>query len=416
MANKKITLKLKTKLLIIAILLHAIILPAQADKKQAKTIPKKASKAEEKTDTAIKITTKGKLKFSSQDGAWSFQPIGRIMWDVIATDGYEADFNGTELRRARLGFQGNIYDWGYKLEADFAKGDASIKDAYLNYSTNFGAIKAGFKLGQAHIPFGLNTKISSKYMSFIDRPWFADSTISPARRSGTVASLMASNYRWLLATSLTNGELNKGKTEDNSNTFAIRGSLVPFMQDKTHLLQIGVGYLNQGSDDDKFTFEQRLASHKDKDKLLKTTSDTHAGSEAFTVDALAIFGSFHAMTEYIDYTIKNKEPSNIAINGFAVEASYFLTGESTQWKKGYTSSIKPKTKYGAWQIATRFESLKLDEQNKRDEANKFTFGINYYPTQNIRLMLNYDQITALTVDGENKSKPSSLKFRAQAYW
>ncbi|MFW5431519.1 MAG: OprO/OprP family phosphate-selective porin [Methylophilaceae bacterium] len=383
----------------------------EANAKRAKKIPK--------------ITTKGKLKIEGSDGNWSFQPIGRVMWDAIDTDedgsGTEG-IGGTELRRARLGFQGTIYDYGYKFEADFAGGDVSIKDAYVSYGTKLdvlGGNKFGVKLGQSHIPFGLNTKISSKYMSFMDRPLFADSTISPARESGAVVSLADPEYKWALAAGITNGEIDGGGTNNNGSTFAVRGSFVPYMQDKTHLVQIGGGYLTKGGGDD-FRFRQRLVSHEDQTRHIDTgTLTDFDGADAFTVDAMGIFGSFHAMAEYVDYSAEIGSASDVDIDGYVVEAGYFLTGESLVWKNGYTSGIKPKSMLGAWQVAARFESLEIDGGTAAttDEADKFSIGLNYYPHQNLRFMLNYDKITDLTKNGADVDfEPSALKFRAQAHW
>ncbi len=368
-----------------------------------------------------KITTKGKLKVEGADGNWSFQPIGRVMWDVIDTDEDDSgtdEIHGTELRRARLGFKGSIYDWGYKFEADFAGGDASIKDAYVSYGTKLGGVKVGAKLGQSHIPFGLNTKISSKYMSFMDRPLFADSSISPARESGVVASIADKKYRWSVAAGITNGEIDGGGTNNNGSTFAARASFVPYMADKKHLVQVGAGFLTKGGGD-SFRFRQRLVSHEDQTRHIDTGTRTDFdGADAFTVDAMGIFGPFHAMAEYIDYSADGDAGNDVDIDGYAIEAGYFLTGESLKWKKGYTSGITPKSKSGAWQIAARFESTEIDDTlNGDDEADKFSLGLNYYPHANLRLMLNYDKITDLTVNGASADfEPSAIKFRAQAYW
>jgi len=389
---------------------------AKADKESLEAIDTKAEKA---ADTGVKITTKGKIKIEDKNGDWSFQPIGRIMWDAIDTDEDNSgvnDFHGTQLRRARLGFQGTVYDWGYKFEGDFAKGGTSIKDAYIKYGTKFGDTNFDLKLGQSHIPFGLTTKISSKYMTFMDRPWFADSSISSARESGAVMFLAAKDYRWTLSTGLTNGSISGGETDKNGSTFAVRGSFVPFMADKNHLLQIGAGYLTRGGGD-TFKFEQRLVSHKDATKWLSTKPTENDGANAFTIDAMGVYGAFHAMAEYNSYTLKQDTVSDIDIDAYAVEVGYFLTGESLKWKKGYTSGIAPNSSAGAWQIAARFESLEIDESASQDEADKWTIGLNYYPTQNIRLMLNYDKVTDLEIDGSSVSfEPSALKFRAQAYW
>jgi len=450
-------LKLKTSSLLIAsALFGAAVLPAQANNDAMMDLLKvlheqgtitaenyelltSASKADKEAAEAVKvdvenvtktmpvITTKGKIKVESADGNWSFQPIGRVMWDAVNADadtGDSADdVKGTELRRARLGFQGSIYDWGYKFEADFAGGDTSVKDAYISYGNKINDMKYGVKLGQSHIPFGLNTKISSKYMTFMDRPMFADSSVSPARASGAVASLAAKDYSWSLAAGLQSGGFSNSNGGDlyevNGSTFAVRGSFLPYMKDKNHLVQIGAAFLNQGGGD-KFDFKPDLVSHEDiyKPVSLKSSATEFDGANAFTIDALAVYGSFHAMAEYLDHTVDQETAGDIDTTAFAVEAGYFLTGESLKWKNGYTSGITPKSSTGAWQVAARFETLEIDPSlGSESEYDKFTVGVNYYPTSNIRLMLNYDQVTDLTVNGAGSaSEPSALKFRAQAYW
>ncbi len=458
-------MKLKTSALLIAgALMGAAVLPAQANNDamldllkvlrdkgtisaedynlltSAAAADKEASEAqkaemkkevEEATANMPVIETDGKLVVSDRDGNWSFQPIGRVMWDAVDVDGDDAiatdngDVQGTELRRARLGFEGDIYDWNYKFEADFAGGDASVKDAYVGYGNSLtDTTKYGIKLGQSHIPFGLNTKISSKYMSFIDRPFFADSSVSPARASGVVAAINDKDYKWALAAGLQNGEFdsdNGGDTyEINGSTFAVRGSFLPFFQDEKHLVQLGAAYLTQGGGDD-FGYNPDLVSHEDTFKPLDydIAAANFDGADAYTVDAMAVFGSFHAMAEYLDHSAKQDIGSDIDTTGFAIEAGYFLTGESLKWKKGYTSGISPKSGWGAWQVAARFETIEIENDafTTDSEYDKYTFGVNYYPTKNTRLMVNYDHVTDLTVDGPNDGvEHSALKFRAPAYW
>ena len=112
---------------------------ADQEKTEAAQAEVKKQVAEATADMP-KITTDGKLVVADREGNWEFQPIGRVMWDAISVDNdglYDGtagvgdnEGRGTELRRARLGFQGSIYDWSYKFEADFAGGDASIKITY----------------------------------------------------------------------------------------------------------------------------------------------------------------------------------------------------------------------------------------------------------------------------------------------
>ena len=404
---------------------------AAADKEMAEA-DKEELKKEVETATANMpvIETDGKLVVSDRDGNWSFQPIGRVMWDAISVDNdglYDGtaisdnEGRGTELR---LGFEGDIYDWSYKFEADFAGGDASIKDAYVGYGNSLtDSTKWGVKLGQSHIAFGYNTKASSKYMSFIDRPFYADSSISPARESGAVFQINDKDYRWLLATSFTSGEIEDGETDiDDADSWAVRGSFVPFMQDEKHMLQVGAGYLTRGNGDDTFRYRQRAVSHITSERPIDTSVAGYDGSSAFTADVLGIYGPFHALAEYVDYTAESSVNSDQDFTGYSVEAGYFLTGESYKWKKGYNSGVSPKSAYGAWQLVARFENIETEglvggSMQTEDEADKYTLGINYIPRKNIRLMLNYDKITDLTVNGASSdAEPSALKFRAQAFW
>lgn len=375
-----------------------------------------------------KITTDGKIKIESADGNYSFQPIGRVMWDAVSADSDKAgtkDFYGTELRRARLGFEGDVYDFSYKFEADFAGGDAAIKDAYVGYNTKLADNELGFKFGQSQIAFGFNTAASSKYMTFMDRPWYADSALSPARQSGVAAKL--SGETWSLASSATVGEIggtNNGFTDENADgtTFALRGTFVPYMQDKTHLVQVGAGYMRESAGKNGFGYSQHLVAHKDSTKITSSTTISAVdfdGSDAFQVDALGVFGSFHTLAEYNSFNAGSKAATgDVKFDSYSVEAGYFLTGESMKLKHGLWDGIAPNSSAGAWQVATRYESMSIDDGILGDDqAEKWVVGLNYYANKNIRFMLDYDTVTKWEQNGvDQNAEPSAVKFRAQAKW
>ncbi len=399
---------------------------AKADEEQTAAVKNDlVAEVEEKTKNLPKITTKGKLKIESQDGEWSFQPIGRVMWDAMSVDSDGSgrdEFQGTELRRARLGFEGEIYDWGYKFEGDFANGKTAIKDAFVSYGTKFGDNKFKVKLGQSQIAFGFNTAASSKYMTFMDRPWFADSALSPARESGIAAKL--SGHSWSLASSITIGEFESGITEDDidGTTYALRGTFLPFQQDKMHLIQIGAGYRRVTSNKNGFSYSQHLVAHKDHNKIKLGNSIAAAdfdGIDNYEVDAVGIYGPFHALAEYNKFSADSSLANNdVDIDSYAIEAGYFLTGESMKLKHGFWDGITPKSQLGAWQVAARYESMNIDDSVAGDDkASKWTIGLNYYPTKNTRLMLNYDNVIDWDQNGlDQNAEPSAIKFRAQAKW
>ena len=404
---------------------------AKADKEKSEQTKADVKKVVSSAASFPKITTKGKIQVESADGQYTFRPIGRLMWDYIDTDedaSGQDDIRGTELRRLRLGFQGKVKDWGYKFEGEFNGGDTSVKDAWINYSGRFGDDKnrIGVKLGQSHIQYGLNTKMSSKYMTFIDRPLFTDGSVSPARESGIIVTTAAPDYRWMLSSGLTfgqhgNGDLGDDGTNRDSqgNTVSVRGSVIPLMKDKQHMLQVGAGFVNV-SGADEYRFRQRIVSHQDKTRHIDggVASGDLDDTNGFTTDLFGIYGPLHTIAEYNTYDMNSKDNDDVEVDSYSVELGYFLTGESMKWSKGYTSGITPKSSWGAWQVAARFESTEIEgDINGTDEIDKFTIGLKYYPTSNISFLLNYDKVTDLTVNGSNVNyEPSALKFRANAYW
>lgn len=404
---------------------------AKADNEKSEQTQLQVEEVVSSVASAPKITTKGKIQIESADGKYTFRPIGRLMWDYLDTDedgSGQDDIRGSELRRLRLGFQGKIQDWGYKFEGEFNGGETTVKDVWVNYSGRFGANKnrIGVKLGQSHIQYGLNTKLSSKYMTFIDRPLFTDGTVSPARESGLIVTTAADDYRWMLSSGLTFGEHgNSGTAEDETkrdvqgNTLSVRGSVIPWIKDKQHLLQIGAGLINV-SGAESFRFRQRLISHQDETRHIdgSIASGDLGDTNGFTTDVFGIYGPFHTIAEYNTYTADSRNNNDLEIDGYSVEVGYFLTGESMKWSKGYTSGITPKSSRGAWQVAARFESTEIEGDSEgRDAVDKFTIGLKYYPTSNISFLLNYDTVSSLTVNGSRADfEPSALKFRANAYW
>jgi phosphate-selective porin OprO/OprP len=253
----------------------------------------------------------------------------------------------------------------------------------------------------------------------MDRPWFADKDTSPSRQSGVVAQMLGKD--WTLATSVTQGAFGGGTTDehDYGTTFAARGSFMPYHASKTQLVQLGGGYMRTGGSDDSFSFSNHLSAHEDPVSIKSATISgaNYDGSDAFGLDAVAIFGPFHAMAEYNDFTANAKNgASDVDVESYAVEAGYFLTGESMKLKKGLWSGITPKSSAGAWQIATRFETTEIDDNANNQEADMWTFGVNYYARKNIRLMLDYSTVTSFESAGVEQPEPDAIKFRAQAHW
>ncbi len=416
---------------------------AKADgEKVEDTVNEMKAEVAKKTKDMPKITTKGKIKIASADGDWSFQPIGRIFWDTVFSDrdnGTRAATN-TELRRARLGFQGSIKPIKYKLELDFAdSGAASWKDVWLSYNGKNDYGKWFIKAGQSHVPFGHATISSSKYMPLMRRPLFAD---GPQLARNVGIAVRQDNKRWFVhAGAFLSGLLNSsdevGEATTDRETYAFRIGGTPFMKDKNHLLHAGFSYQLEQLNGDAFNnIDNSLVSHVgDGDSLEFDLSEI--GLEVDEVDAfdfelIGVWGKFHSVFEYVAWDANTLTGGSYDANAWAIDAGWFFTGESMKYKAGAFSGIKPKAAvgkggWGAWQIAGRFENMDLNDRNYGGgEADVLTVGLNWYPTSNARLMANY----ATTLDyncpttgtggcratGTTGIEPSALQLRAQVYW
>lgn len=395
-----------------------------------------------KTKDLPKITTKGKIKIESADGDWSFQPIGRIMWDTVFSDRDGATSlaeTNTELRRARMGFQGSIKPIKYKLELDFANsGSAAWKDVWLSYNGKNDYGKWFVKAGQHHVPFGHATISSSKYMPLMNRPLFADGP-QHSRRVGV--ALRQDNKRWfahagafLPGLAATSDETGESGTDRETYAFRIGGT--PLFQDKNHLIHAGFSYQHEQINGDSFNnIDNTLVSHVgDGDSLEFDLSEIGLevdDVDAFDFELIGVWGQFHSVFEYVMWDADTKTGGSFDANAYSIDAGWFLTGESMKYKAGQFSGIKPnnavnKGGWGAWQIAARFENMDLNDGTYfGGEADLLTVGLNWHPTSNTRLMANY----ATTLDyecpttglgcnanGTTGVEPSAFQMRAQVYW
>lgn len=83
------------------------------------------------------------------DHGWTFEPFGRLQVDAGIVDAPDAISDAglgfaSEIRRARIGVAGDLPgDFAYKIEVDFAEGEAELTDAILGYETGDAVITIG---------------------------------------------------------------------------------------------------------------------------------------------------------------------------------------------------------------------------------------------------------------------------------
>lgn len=370
----------------------------------------KPSDVEVSIDKGINIKTRDE-KFTAKIG-------GRVQADAASYSGDPEMGDGTEIRRARLYIQGTMYrDWGYKLQYDFVDtGSAGIKDAYLSY-TGFDNLE--LKAGNFKDPFSLQEQTSSKFTTFTERA--LPSAFAAGRHIGVMASTV--HQHWSLAGGLFGDSLTATGTGDDGDEgwgAGARATWAP-INAGSQVVHVGLGlnYRETGGDN-KAQFKHQPESHVAGINIVDT--ETIAGVEDFFkvgAEIATVQGPFSAQAEYITTSVNRDSGSDLDFDGWYVQAGYFLTGESRNYKGGKFGSIKPKSNVGeggigAWELALRYSTVDLtDADIDGGEADAVTLGLNWFPTPTLRFSANY--VDVLEVDGGtyDDQEPSAFQLRSQ---
>jgi len=380
-----------------------------------------AAAVAEKTATMpeTRIDTKGKLELSSSDGDFKVRVGGRVQADYNAFDSDIAKLgSGSEIRRGRLFVSGTMWQaWQYKFQYDFIDtGIKGIKDAYIRYR---GLGNGAVTVGHFKEPYSLENMTSSKYTMFIERSLPA--AFLPGRSIGLSYATHGENW------SANAGVFGKGVDDAGANDegYAVSGraTWTP-LHSKTDTLHLGLA-----------------ASHRDNGSVntlrLKSKPEAHAAAlnlvdsgtldvnsyNRYGLEAAWLHGPFALQSEYMRVGLQRKMAGNPDpdFHGWYVEGSWFLTGESRNYKasSGAYSKVTPKGivgkgGYGAWELGLRFSSIDLEDADVMGgKEQNVTIGLNWYTTPNIRFMANY--VDVLNLDGGTHAgdQPSAFLLRGQ---
>lgn len=359
-----------------------------------------------KRSNDLRLYWKDGIRMDTRDGKFKLKFGGRLMadWGWIDGGGLESDLgtdleDGTEFRRARLYVQGDIYkDLEFKLQFDFAGGDADMKDAYLKFKNI--PIIGNITVGHFKEPFSLEELTSSKYITFLERA--LPNAFAPGRNMGIKANNTLFDERVTWAIGLFRANSNDFGEDDVDGESALTGRVtwLPWYEENGRkLVHLGAAYSFR-SVEDPIRFRQRPEAHFIPQYFTDTGSFSAEHVNLFGAEAALVYGPFSLQGEYISAAVDSSEAGNPCLNGFYVQGSYFLTGEHRKYKRsaGAFSRVKPKKNFredgglGAWEIACRYSYLDLGEGPFPDTARRMqnaTIGLNWHLNPNVRIMWNY---------------------------
>ncbi len=350
--------------------------------------------ANNSTANTATISFKPGPKIESIDGTYSMQIGGRLQADATFFQDDTFDYSdGTEIRRARIFVKGKLGDgWQYKFENDFGGNTSKIKDAYISYN-GFNSTK--IKLGQFKQPFSLEELDSSRFITFIERASL--NVFALGRKIGFAATTNGNN--WTISGGVFGKGANDKSSDDEGYSVTARATFAPIAE-KNKALHLGVaGSYTTPDAGSSVRYRQRPEAHQTSIRTVDTGNILNVESiNSIGLEVAGIFNSFSLQGEYISTTVKTETASNPRFSGYYGYASWFITGESRNYnaKKGVFGRIKPKNPFllkggsGAWEIATRYSNLSLNDGNiNGGEMNNYTFALNWYPSNYTRIMTNY---------------------------
>lgn len=378
------------------------------------------------TDSGFKIYDSGSpYRYLQLSGTLNLDEVmftGRAKRSVAANsnysgiDGYKKDASmrsGADLRRADVAIDIGIMqdvEAGVYLHWNSKKSNLGLTDAYLAY-TGFKNMKLSF--GDVSMPYALEGNNSTQTIPFMERS-LAVNSFSPD--TGLGAKINAWNSCAAVTAAIAhNGDSTSTYGSDRLVTGA-RATFAP-INSAGRVYHFGVTAIHQEIDQrgqtkalkDMGTYAQFKANAEMKNKqttlsLLDTGRLRAKSFQVYGLEAAVLMGPVLLQGDYLRNRVHGSgelhKDSKIAqrnesytFTGYHVQASYFLTGEVRPYvlKSGKFGSVTPNSAAdGAWEVATRYSHLDLNDKNLRGgKASSVTLALNYYFNKNIRVVTNF---------------------------
>ena len=321
---------------------------------------------------------------------------GQIAFDSAWIEGADSAYNGKEIRRARLFIKGAVTPkLEYEIEYSLI-GNNKWKDVYVKHKT---LDNLGIQVGNIKEPMGLESLTSSKYNSFMERS--LTSTFMHGRKLGI---LVQGNYgkgvhTGTISFGIFGKSLDKLLVKEKDGTSMIGRITYALIHSKDTVVHIGASTGTTKYSHKSIKLSTDAGSHLYDGSFIKSKIKGVEKTKRMGLEVAVVKGAFSFQGEYIALTAANKK-DNYNFDGWYGQISWFGTGEHRKYKvksakfsrtkinKPFKSQINGHI--GALELAFRVSKIRLEDKKKiPKEELDMTFGVNYNPKKNIRLMANY---------------------------
>jgi phosphate-selective porin OprO/OprP len=354
----------------------------------------------------VTMDSKG-FRVRSSDGAFGIKLGARLHADASGHAGPSSSQpnNGTEIRRARLYLKGTVWeDFLFQAEADFADNKVALKDFLVGYA---GASWGEFTVGHQKQPFSLALEMSSNDIPFVERGTDTD-LVTPFVDRAIGFRGDVSGERWFVTGGFYGDTADADANGNEGWGSTLRGVWAPILGEE-HVLHLGARGAFRDPDDE----EVRIRSETDHlSSLYPVDTGTLMNVDGVYLvgpEAAIACGPFSLVGEYYHAFLDRSGAANLGFDGWHVEATWSLTGESRaasyRISSGEFKGLRPARNFsfrdggwGSWEVATRFASIDLnDEDVSGGRQGVYTLGLNWYLNPALRVLFNWSRI----VDGHS---------------
>ncbi len=369
--------------------------------------PGAAAAAREPND--FRVFWKDGLRMQTDDKAFEMRLGGRLHIDWGWFDDGD-DFrnifgdveDGAEFRRARIDLRGTLYsDYSFRMEYDFAGGDAEFKDVYLQASNVPFLYDGHIRVGHFKEPLGLEQLTSDNDTTFMDRS--LPNVLTPERNTGVQIGTtffemkdVGPQMTATLGVFRETDDFGDG-FDDGGYNWTGRLTGVPWYGSESRYVHLGAA-ASLRNVDGEFQLRERPEAHMAR-RYVDTGTFFVDDEVRYGLEAAVVYDRLSLQGEYMSTDVDRVRGDSVDFDGWYVQGSVFLTDDHRTYRlsDGYFDKVNPKNNFrfrgkgwGAWELAARYSYLDLtDYPILGGEESNLTIGINWYLNPNIRIMFNY---------------------------
>ena len=423
---------------------------------QTPHVPPPASRAQPR----VVQNSSNKFSFESADGEYAIGLTGRVQLDAGDYVNFHPDSrlgpqdltSGFNARRARIGVVGRAFgSWGFAFVYDGGNSQDStpkgIETAQLVFS---GVPGLAVELGYSDTLFTLDEATSSNDLLFLERA--SPSNIATNFNTGDARANFGGRFfgdRYWVGAYLTGPAVGDSHTLTGERFGAFQRAAYQVLQAPDYSLHLGLGVdellkpsTNSVTSSSGATTTPYSISLSDQPELridptsllstgvVGTAANPLTGGYVFDVENAGTWNSLYWQGEYYHYQLERRGLQTADFDGAYGELAWTITGETRKYnpQAGAYFRVTPdhpfhmsREGWGAWEVAARLSYMDLNDMfvsgrslSSQPEAVLggrqigYTFGLNWYPNDFVRFLLDYDHVVFDKPNGMSPGPSSPL--------